>query len=64
MYARGITRDIQATLTDIYGVKISPTFISEVTNKILPQITEWQVRPLDSVYSFVFFGCYSLQNSG
>ena len=53
MYARGITtRDIQATLTDIYG--INPTLISEITNKILPQITEWQARPLDAIYPFIF----------
>nr|VFK30129.1 MAG: Transposase, Mutator family [Candidatus Kentron sp. LPFa] len=50
MYARGLTtRDIQQTLQEIYGIDISPTFISEVTNKILPEIIEWQSRPLEPI---------------
>ena len=55
MYARGMTtRDIQQTLQEIYGIDISPTFISEVTNKIFPEISEWQSRPLEPIYPLVF----------
>ena len=51
MYAKGMTtRQISDTLMDIYGFEASEGFISDVTDKILPQIEEWQKRPLDSVY--------------
>ncbi|NLW49019.1 MAG: IS256 family transposase [Firmicutes bacterium] len=55
MYARGMTvRDIQKHLNDIYGIDASPTLISNITDKILPLITEWQNRPLLPVYALVF----------
>ena len=51
MYAKGMTaRQISDTLRDIYGFEVSEGFISDVTDKILPQIEEWQNRPLDDVY--------------
>ena len=55
LYARGMTtRDIQAQLTDLYGVEVSPTLVSNVTDKLLPVIQEWQQRPLAAVYPVVF----------
>jgi putative transposase len=56
MYAKGMsTRDIEDHLRDIYGVDASPALISSITDKILPQVTEWQSRPLDELYPVVFF---------
>ncbi|WP_426452807.1 IS256 family transposase [Paenibacillus sp. S-38] len=55
LYAKGVsTRDIQDHLEHLYGVEVSPTLISNVTNKIVPLIKEWQNRPLQSVYTVVF----------
>jgi putative transposase len=55
MYAKGIsTRDIQDHLEQLYGIDVSPTMISNVTNKIVPLIKEWQSRPLQGVYAVVF----------
>ena len=46
-YARGVSvRDIQAHLHQLYGIEVSPTLISNVTNRIMPLIKEWQSRPL------------------
>ena len=55
MYAKGMsTRDIEDHLMDIYGIEVSPALISKITDKILPDIQEWQSRPLDKVYPIVF----------
>lgn len=55
LYAKGIsTRDIQDHLERLYGIEVSPTFISNVTDKVLAQIQEWQSRSLAPVYSLVF----------
>ena len=55
MYAKGMTtRQISATIQDIYGFDVSEGFISDVTDKIMPQIEEWQNRPLSEVYPIVF----------
>ncbi|TBL67091.1 IS256 family transposase [Paenibacillus thalictri] len=55
MYAKGVsTRDIQDHLEQLYGVEVSPTMISNVTNKLVPLIKEWQNRSLQSVYAVVF----------
>jgi len=55
MYAKGMsTRDIEDHLHDIYGVDASASLISRITDKIMPQISEWQARPLESVYPVVF----------
>jgi putative transposase len=55
LYARGLsTRDIQAELEDTYGVEISPTLISQVTDSIMDEVKAWQSRPLDAVYPIVF----------
>ncbi|WP_432400418.1 IS256 family transposase [Wukongibacter sp. M2B1] len=55
MYAKGIsTRDIEDHMKDIYGIDVSPTMVSKITDKIIPQIQEWQSRPLERVYPIVF----------
>ncbi len=56
MYAKGMPqRDIEDTLKDIYGTKISQGLISRITDKILPEVNEWQNRPLKAVYPIIFF---------
>lgn len=56
MYAKGMTvRDIQAHVQEIYGIDMSPTFISNVTNVVLDVVKQWHNRPLESVYPIVFF---------
>lgn len=55
LYARGMsTRDINNQVKEIYGVEISAEMVSKITDKILPKISEWQNRPLEPVYTFVF----------
>lgn len=55
MYAKGMsTRDIEEHMRDIYGIDVSPTMVSKITDKILPMIAEWQSRPLERVYPVVF----------
>ena len=57
LYAKGLsTRDISEHLKGMYlGVEISPTLISNVTDKILEQVTQWQARPLAELYPIIFF---------
>jgi transposase-like protein len=55
MYAKGMsTRDIEDHMRDIYGIDVSPSMVSKITDKILPMIKEWQSRPLDRVYPIVY----------
>lgn len=55
MYARGISnREIYNQMQELYGVKISPDMVTAITDKIIPNIKEWQKRPLDDVYPVVF----------
>lgn len=55
MYGRGMTtRQISEQIEDIYGFDVSESFVSDVTDKILPEIKEWKARPLDDVYPIVF----------
>jgi putative transposase len=56
MYQKGMsTRDIEDHLRDIYGIDASPALISRITDKIMPQLAEWQSRPLENIYPVVFF---------
>lgn len=56
MYAKGMTtRDIQTHITELYGLDVSPTLVSNITDKIVHLATEWQNRPLESLYPIVFF---------
>ena len=66
MYAKGMTtRQISETLMDIYGFEASEGFISDVTDKLLPQIEEWQKRPLSEIYPVVFIDAihYSVRDN-
>ena len=67
MYAKGMTtRQISQTIEDIYGFETSEGFISDVTDKILPQIEDWQNRPLDEVYPILYIDAihYSVRDNG
>lgn len=67
LYARGMsTRDIQAQLADLYGVDVSPAWVSIITDKLLPLITEWQHRPLAACYPVVFLDAihYKVRQDG
>lgn len=55
MYAKGMTtNDISAHIEDIYGIEVSDSLVSRITDKILPVVKEWQQRPLESIYAVVF----------
>ena len=67
MYAKGMTtRQISDTLMDIYGFEASEGFISDVTDKLLPQIEEWQKRPLNEIYPVIYIDAihYSVRDNG
>lgn len=56
MYARGMTmREIQGFLQQMYGIEVSPDFISTVTDAVIDEVREWQQRPLEAMYPVVFF---------
>ena len=58
LYARGMsTRDIVSTFEEIYGVDISPTLVSRVTENVMESILDWQNRPLDAVYPIIYLDC-------
>ncbi len=58
MYARGMSqRDISKTIEDIYGFSISHEMVSDITDSILPELEEWQLRRLNKCYAFVFVDC-------
>lgn len=55
LYARGLTtREINEQIQDLYGIEVSATMVSNITDQIIPEIKEWQERPLDDVYPIVF----------
>ncbi|RCX07584.1 transposase-like protein [Anaerobacterium chartisolvens] len=55
MYAKGLsTRQISEQIEDIYGFDVSEGMISDVTNKLLPEIEDWQHRPLSRIYPVIF----------
>lgn len=67
MYAKGMTTsDIEAHIHDIYGVEVSDTTVSRITDKILPAAKEWQQRPLEAVYAVVFLDAihYHVRSEG
>ena len=67
MYAKGMTTsDIETHIRDIYGVEVSDTTISRITDKILPIVREWQQRPLESIYAVVFMDAihYHVRSEG
>lgn len=67
MYAKGMTtRQISETIEDIYGFEVSEGMVSNITDKLLPQIEEWQNRTLASVYPIVFIDAvhFSVRDEG
>jgi putative transposase len=55
MYARGMsTREIQGHLEEIYGIEVSPTLISNVTDAVVEEVKAWQSRPLEELYPIVY----------
>lgn len=67
MYAKGMsTNDISSHIEDIYGLEVSDTLVSRITDKILPIVKEWQQRPLESIYAVVFMDAihYNVRSEG
>jgi len=67
LYSRGMsTRDIHDQVKDIYGIELSAEMVSKITDNIIPQIKEWQNRPLEPIYTFVFMDAihYKVREDG
>ncbi len=67
LYAKGMTtRQISETIENIYGFEVSDGMVSDITDRLLPQIEEWQNRPLDEVYPIVFIDAvhFSVRDNG
>lgn len=67
MYAKGMTtRQISETIEDIYGCQISEGMVSNITDRLLPEIEEWQNRPLSDVYPILFIDAvhFSVRDNG
>ncbi len=67
MYAKGMSvSDIEEHIRDIYGLEISDTTVSRITDKVLPAAKEWQQRPLESIYAVVFLDAihYHVRSEG
>jgi putative transposase len=62
LYARGMTtREIQGHLKDLYGVEVSPSLISAVTDAVLQEVEAWQSRPLEPFYPIVYLDAIHLK---
>lgn len=56
LYARGMsTRDIQAHIEEIYGITVSPSLVSALTEAVMEEAVAWQKRPLEATYAIVYF---------
>ena len=67
MYAKGMTTtDIGDHIQDIYGIEVSESTVSRITDKVLPAAKEWQQRPLESVYAVMFMDAihYHVRSEG
>ena len=67
LYAKGMaTRQISDTIEGIYGFEVSDGMVSDITDRLLPQIEDWQNRPLDAVYPIVFIDAahFSVRDNG
>lgn len=71
LYAKGMTtRQISDTIEEIYGFEVSDGMVSDITDRLFPQIEDWQNRPLDAAYPIVFismqytFQCVITDRSG
>ncbi|WP_094548601.1 IS256 family transposase [Petroclostridium xylanilyticum] len=67
LYARGMsTRDIEEQIREIYGINLSAEMVSKITERIVPEIREWQQRPLEPIYPFIFMDAihYKIRDDG
>ncbi len=67
LYARGMsTRYIHEQMNELYGIEVSAEMVSKITDKIIPEIREWQARVLDPLYTFVFMDAihYKVRTEG
>ena len=67
MYAKGMTTgDIETHIQDIYGISVSDSTVSRITDKILPMAKEWPQRPLEAIYAVVFLDAihYHVRSEG
>jgi len=67
LYASGMsTRDISKQVEDLYGIDFSAEMVSRITDRIMPEIKEWQQRPLESIYPFIFLDAihYKVRDDG
>src|ERR1019366_5321978 len=65
LYSRGLsTRDIEAHLEEIYGVKVGRDLISRVTDGVMDDVRDWAKRPLEDIYPIVFLDCMVLKIRG
>ncbi len=67
LYAKGMTTgQISDIIEDIYGFEVSESLVSDITDKLLPRIEEWQNRPLSSIYPIVFIDAvhFSVRTNG
>jgi putative transposase len=62
MYAPGMTvREIQGHLLELYGTEVSPDLISPITDELIEEVTQWQQRPLETMYPIVYFDALRLK---
>lgn len=59
-----ITREIQGHLEEIYGVDVSPSLISTVTDAVAEEVKAWQCRPLDALYPIVYMDVIRVKGRG
>lgn len=67
LYAMGNSlRDISKHIQELYGMELSATQLSEITDKVIPAMNQWRVRPLESLYCFVYLDCvhYKVRDEG
>ena len=67
LYGKGLSlRDIAIYIEDMYDVDVSPTILSNITDRVIPQVKEWQNRPLDDVYPIVWLDAmhYKVRDGG
>ena len=61
LYGKGLsTREISDSIEDIYGIQLSATMISNITDAVLEEIAKWQKRPLKEVYPIIFIDAIHL----
>lgn len=62
LYAKGMSlSDIKIQIEELYGAEVSESLISRITDDVMEDVKAWQSRPLESVYSIVFFDCLVLK---